>query len=396
MKNLFMKMNFKFILALFTLAIFVSCNDDNDDPTTDGPTPTGVSMTYDLNESAVAGISGTAKFIENSDASVTVELSLTGTPDGGQHPAHIHVNTAAEGGSIAITLGAVDGTTGTSTITFSALDNGTAITYTQLIDFDGYINVHLSATELGTIVAQGDIGQNELTGTTKEYALGEKAVAGISGTATFYERVNGEALAILRLTGTPDGGVHPAHIHNGEASVGGSIAFSFNPVNGTTGWSATNVAALDNEDAFGYADVLTFDGYINVHLSATELSTIVAQGNIGANEGVVANTTVTYAVTNSGASAYIFNGAGLTNSSNPDLTLKRGMTYEFDMSTPGHPFLIKTTQTTGTGDQYTNGVTNAGAVSGIVSFTVPQSAPNTLFYICEFHGSMTGTLTITD
>jgi hypothetical protein len=36
--------------------------------------------------------------------------------------------------------------------TFKTLDNGTAITYQQLLNFDGYINVHLSATNLATLL----------------------------------------------------------------------------------------------------------------------------------------------------------------------------------------------------------------------------------------------------
>ena len=48
--------------------------------------------------------------------------------------------------------------------------------------------------------------------------------------------------------------------------------------------SMTQVEALDNGTAITYDEILTFDGYINVHLSATQLSTIVAQGNIGSNE----------------------------------------------------------------------------------------------------------------
>lgn len=102
----------------------------------------------------------------------------------------------------------------------------------------------------------------------------------------------------------------------------------------------------------------------------------------------------TYNVTNEGASAYIFSGNGLNNESNPDLTLKRGETYEFIVDAPGHPFLIKSVQSTGTGDTYNDGVTNNGAVSGTVVFTVPNDAPDTLFYNCEFHSPMTGTLTI--
>ncbi|MEO9513574.1 MAG: hypothetical protein ABJN84_09930 [Flavobacteriaceae bacterium] len=104
----------------------------------------------------------------------------------------------------------------------------------------------------------------------------------------------------------------------------------------------------------------------------------------------------TYNVTNQGASAYLFSGEGLENAINPNLTLKRGETYEFTVSALGHPFFIKSAQTTGTGDTYDSGVTNNGASSGTIEFTVPNNAPDTLFYICEFHSPMTGTLTITD
>nr|WP_299068635.1 hypothetical protein [uncultured Allomuricauda sp.] len=103
-----------------------------------------------------------------------------------------------------------------------------------------------------------------------------------------------------------------------------------------------------------------------------------------------------YNVTNQAASAYLFTGEGLTDAVNPNLTLKRGETYEFVVDAPGHPFLIKSVQSTGTGDAYNDGVTNNGASSGTISFTVPNDAPDTLFYVCEFHGPMTGTLTITD
>jgi hypothetical protein len=41
----------------------------------------------------------------------------------------------------------------------------------------------------------------------------------------------------------------------------------------------------------------------------------------------------TYNVTNSGASAYVIDGAG-----NPTIQLLRGFTYEFNVDAPGHPF----------------------------------------------------------
>ncbi|WP_299064200.1 CHRD domain-containing protein [uncultured Polaribacter sp.] len=273
--------NLNSILALFTLLfLFASCDKEE----TLEIKSSGKSVTYDLGSKAVSTISGTATFTENSDTTTTISLDIQGTPSGGLHPAHIHLNTAAEGGGIALSLTPVNGTTGKSEITVSALDDGTVVSYDDLIAFDGYINVHLSATELSTIVAQGDIGQNDLTGMTKTYDLGAKAVADISGNVTFAERINGEALAIISLSNTPDGGSHPAHIHANTAAEGGGILVSFTPVNGDTGMSETNLSALDSGSAFGYSDIEGLDAYINVHLSATELSTIVAQGDIGQND----------------------------------------------------------------------------------------------------------------
>ena len=96
-------------------------------------------------------------------------------------------------------------------------------------------------------------------------------------------------------------------------------------------------------------------------------------------------------VTAPNASVYTIDG-----SSNPTLALLRGFTYTFTVNATGHPFWIKTSQTTGTGNAYTTGITNNGIVSGVLTFSVPYNAPNTLYYICEYHSAMTGTITISD
>ncbi|MGY5848407.1 CHRD domain-containing protein [Salegentibacter sp. HM20] len=277
----------KLLLMAFIAMPFLFWSCDNDDDVVN-PTPPefeGESKVYELNAVANPDISGTAIFMENEDGTTTVEIELQNTPAGGTHPAHIHYGTAAEGGDIAVTFEPVDGDTGMSTTVVTSLDDGTSVTYEDLIAFDGYINVHLSADELETIVAQGDIGENELTGQSKSYMLGEKDVEGISGSILFEERVNGEAQATIMLDNTPEGGTHPAHIHMGTAVDGpGDIAFTFTPVNGDTGMSRTNVSMLDDDTPFMYNDILSYDGYVNVHLSADELTTIVAQGDIGENE----------------------------------------------------------------------------------------------------------------
>ncbi|ERM84262.1 hypothetical protein P872_15885 [Rhodonellum psychrophilum GCM71 = DSM 17998] len=248
---------------------------------------TGVSKTYALNKVAIDGISGEIKFEQRVNGFALATITLTGTPDGGMHPAHIHANAAAIGGGIEFTFNPVNGTTGISRTDTKAgmMDGETGYSYAEILDVDGYVNVHLSADNLGTIVAQGDIGSNELTGESKTYPLNESAVAGISGEITFQKRINGFALATITLSGTPDGGMHPAHIHQNSAAVGGGILFTFKPVNGTTGMSVSDTRSgmMDNEASYTYAQILTVDGYVNVHLSAANLATIVAQGNIGSN-----------------------------------------------------------------------------------------------------------------
>lgn len=99
--------------------------------------------------------------------------------------------------------------------------------------------------------------------------------------------------------------------------------------------------------------------------------------------------TTTFAVSPVGLSAYDINGA-----SNPTLTLTRGVTYTFNINATGHPFYIKTVQGPTAANAFTTGVTGNGTTSGALTFTVPQSAPDTLFYDCANHGAMTGLIQI--
>jgi hypothetical protein len=369
--------------------IFIGCSTDDE---VINPITELNSKIYTLETVGAFGVSGTAKFIENSDSTLSIELDLQNTPANGMHPAHVHFNTAAEGGEIALSLDAVNGDTGKSTTTFTMLNDGTSITYQELLDFDGYINVHLSATELSTLVAQGDIGQNELTGKKITYALNEGDIPNISGTIEFSERINETTLVTINLTGTPAGGSHPAHIHEKDVATSGGVIVGLSPVDGDTGISKTQVTTVDGA-TLTYTELLTINAYVNIHLSDADLTTIVAQGNIGSNAGAKSKT---YNVTNSGTSAYIFNGEGLSNSNNPNFTFRRGNTYTFIINTPNHPFYINTAQGTGTSSTYNSGVTGNGATTDTITFTVPADAPDTLYYNCEYHSYMSGIITVID
>jgi hypothetical protein len=96
-----------------------------------------------------------------------------------------------------------------------------------------------------------------------------------------------------------------------------------------------------------------------------------------------------FTVSNSGSSAYVVDGV-----SNKPLVFIRGQVYAFIINTPGHPFWINTVQGTGTAGAFSSGVTNNGASSNTLVFVVPTTAPDRLYYNCEYHSSMTAVITV--
>jgi plastocyanin len=50
--------------------------------------------------------------------------------------------------------------------------------------------------------------------------------------------------------------------------------------------------------------------------------------------------------------------------------------------------------TTGQENSYNEGVENNGTEVGTITFTVPDNAPETLYYACEFHDTMQGEIEV--
>ena len=110
--------------------------------------------------------------------------------------------------------------------------------------------------------------------------------------------------------------------------------------------------------------------------------------------------TYNLAVGNIGGSHYTFTGhdrnSGYTSKTDPNLSFKKGDIINFEMNASGHPFWIKTAPNTGTGSQYNTGVTNNGtATGGTITWDTSAVPVGTYYYICEYHGGMTGSIFIT-
>jgi hypothetical protein len=49
------------------------------------------------------------------------------------------------------------------------------------------------------------------------------------------------------------------------------------------------------------------------------------------------------------------------------------------------------------GDLYTTGITNTGTLDdGVITWVVDSEAPSELYYVCQFHSSMQGTIRVLD
>ena len=109
--------------------------------------------------------------------------------------------------------------------------------------------------------------------------------------------------------------------------------------------------------------------------------------------------TYVFTVTNSGASHYVFTGSDSTtshsNSNDPTINCNVGDILRFNVNASGHPFYVKTTASTGTGNQVTTGtITGNGASIGTVTWDTAGVTPGTYYYICQFHGGMVGQIVV--
>ena len=153
---------FPYLSLVILLFLSVACNksepSDTNNPDGKDPDPDPIeSVTYDLSSVNDSGVTGTATLIRNNDGTSTIYIELENALDG-VHPAAVHYNSIAEGGAVAITLNECECQISETVIT--KLDNGTAISFDQLMVFDGYLNIYQSETNLDKIIAHTNIGSN--------------------------------------------------------------------------------------------------------------------------------------------------------------------------------------------------------------------------------------------
>lgn len=142
-------------LILTMLALVISGCSKNDD----NSAPNAIVKTFALSSVSNSNISGKATFTKNADGSTTILLEINGSSVD-VHPAFIYLGSTANPGAATITLEVIDCDCESSTTIVTTLDDGTPITYEQLIQYNGHISIHQNADHMEVILAQGNIGPN--------------------------------------------------------------------------------------------------------------------------------------------------------------------------------------------------------------------------------------------
>jgi hypothetical protein len=152
--------------------------------------------------------------------------------------------------------------------------------------------------------------------------------------------------------------------------------------------SSTDIPLTDSFTVTRANGVYTFSGITGDNPAIT----LVRGGSYTFNVAQNQTETENFRVTNNDASSW-----NIDFSPNPTLTLTRGNTYVFNLS-QSFPwaFYFKTELSLGTTNVYSDGVFNNGAANGLITFTVPQDAPDVLFYCNDVEINLRGQLNIID
>jgi len=323
-----------------------------------------------------------------------------------------------------------DGATGTIIQVSSASVSDAGLLTATSFSGDGSLITALNATELtsGTIpnarfpatlpatsgVNLTALNATQLTSGTvpdARFPATLPAISGVNLTALNATQLTSGTVPIGRIgaTGTASASTYLRGDNSWAAVAGGSSSDSF---------ATIAVAGQSSVVADSATDTLTLVAGTGISITtdaSTDTVTITNTVSAGATaftglsdaagltvDKIYLPAITMLAVTNSGASAYLFDQYS---GNNPTVYAISGTTIAFNLNVSGHPFLIQN----GAGTNYDTGlthITTAGVVttgssaqgktSGTLYWKIPQSISGTYRYQCSAHAPMVGGISIKD
>ena len=137
--------NMKNLLPILSLLIVFSCSNNN--VNTDF---TGNSVSLNLIPGSVQGneTNGILEIRETSDGLAQINIELYNVLNNANHPVHLHFGSLADDGNVATILNPIIESEGTgfSQTIINELEDGTKLSYSDLLNFDGSIKIHFEAS----------------------------------------------------------------------------------------------------------------------------------------------------------------------------------------------------------------------------------------------------------
>ena len=358
----------------------------------------------------ITGTTDTFTYPVTADLSTEGTETFTMTLDGKETTASVILNDTSQTPALSYTLtsnlsNVNEGDTFRITLTTGNVDPGVTLDYTV-------------TGVTGADLTQGSLTGSFIVGTTDyfDFTLAEDVTT--EGVESFNIALNnGEATAQVQIADTS---VSPAvasySLGRSAATVneGGSFTITLtttNVSNGTslpytiTGITSADIGgtALTGDFIVGSQESRVFNVTADASTEGVETFQL-ALDNGESTVGVTINdTSITpgnnynITVTNSGSSGYTMSGTdrngAIGGGNNPQINLNVNDNLTLSMNAVGHPLYIKTTNSTGTGNQVTTpAAVGQGNVSGNITWT--PSTAGTYHYNCEFHAGMHGLIVV--
>ena len=238
--------------------------------------------------------------------------------------------------------------------------------------------VNAAPESLNTLKELSDaLGADANYASTITTALGTKAAT--SDVAELAQDAVGNSLSNLFVYNDSTGGITLNNAKLSDFLMDGASGNSYGLIGTSSYLDVKNTNGYNKEielDIAALETKLDTDGYIKQ--AALDLK-------LNSN-----SPSVDYYIANSGTGSYTVNGVA-----NGLITFERGKKYRIHMNATGHPFWIQTVSGAySSGNVYSTGITNGGEDAGYILVELPQNAPDNLYYACEFHSSMQGSISV--
>ena len=189
--------------------------------------------------------------------------------------------------------------------------------------------------------------------------------------------------------------------NSNDSTRGNSYSYSSSSYNSGGSSSAESTTSSSNTSSSDSSSSDTSSSSSNNTGSSGSSSSDSSSNDTSSNDTSSSDsnkTNYSFTVTAQNSSDYIVEGNdqnGNVSGNDPSISVKVGDTLNLDVNASGHPLFLIISSNGGFGSSnLVSDVSNNGAENGTITWS--PSTVGTYYYICEYHSSMIGVITVTE